>query len=301
MAEQRGHDCHVSKRDEDSSFHLLTNRDSCVGDDMAGFTPRQTVILPSIHFPCVVWVRDDTVGTPNEHVFIQVDAPLTIDTTSELPLSFDYEGVEFSRYCGFFYLPTVKSEAEFASFWDYLGEEYDRMTDPKLHEGVYNLLARKIGLPCPTPLIILDYGVGTGLYTAKILSPPESHHVLYGVDISSTMVQLASLKGIRSARIAGGKLPYPNELFNAIVSCFTTHLFTDFSPFEEWFRVLKPGGKIAFNHRYPQPDFSQRFMEGLALIGFIDVVTDQHQISTSNKEWHLWLTTARKPLRLVGN
>jgi SAM-dependent methyltransferase len=274
--------------------------------DPAGSVRLEAVHLDGVSYPCTPIVLEKGSEITKPFVLLQVNAPLNIDTTKELPMTLRFGGIEYSRYCGFYYLPTHKSEAEFAVFWDFLGERFDLMIDSHLNERIYAIFAKNIEEIPSSTLRILDYGVGTGTYTLKLPHYLKRSDVdLFGVDISGEMVKIARRKGILAEKISNNIIPAPDCYFHAIVSCFVIHLFEgDFTPYEEWFRVIRRSGKIVFNHRYPERTakrlfpgcrFRDVYKSHLNDIGFVNIQTKNYHISTPNKEWDIWITCATKP------
>lgn len=97
-------------------------------------------------------------------------------------------------------------------------------------------------------LEVLDIGTGTGFLAIPIA---ELGHRVTGLDFSEEMVRLAAEKAVAKgldARFVIGraeKLPFADRVFDAIVSRNLLQYITNRQiVFEEWLRVLKPGGSI---------------------------------------------------------
>jgi demethylmenaquinone methyltransferase/2-methoxy-6-polyprenyl-1,4-benzoquinol methylase len=100
---------------------------------------------------------------------------------------------------------------------------------------------------------ILEIGVGTG---RNLSSLADTGCRLAGIDLSSGMARKAKTRLIREKRDClvsltigdAVHLPYPDGLFDGILSSFMLELFSEQEiaiVFTECRRVLKPGGKIS--------------------------------------------------------
>lgn len=92
----------------------------------------------------------------------------------------------------------------------------------------------------------LDLGCGTGLNSPTLI---ELGFDVTGVDISSKQLETAikenRLKNVVQADVAA--LPFENDSFDVIVSCYTHSDFDDWSgTMNEVSRVLKPGGQFLY-------------------------------------------------------
>lgn len=258
------------------------------------FVNKGVNFVEGIPFPCTIWEQNHKNKDSASLVFLELNAPLTTDT-NELPMHILWKGMQYSRYLGFYYLPTQKTERIFAGFWDFISSKYDQMTDPVFHDSIYSAFASRLNAMPLTRLKILDYGVGTGAYTINLIHRlPEKKLDLYGVDISTQMVKIAKQKGVKGKKIKQNIIPYPSNYFDAVISCFVIHLFDDFSPFVEWHRVLKESGIIVFNHRYPQQGYELVYQQNLEKIGFTEVLSEKIQVLTDLKGRDAWITVACK-------
>jgi len=103
---------------------------------------------------------------------------------------------------------------------------------------------------------VIDVGCGPG--TLTLLLAPIVKQVA-AVDFAEKMIELLKQKCDKfnvsnvDARVADGTaLPYPNERFDAALSCFGLFLFADRAKgLEEMYRVLKPGGKVMISSWAP--------------------------------------------------
>lgn len=95
---------------------------------------------------------------------------------------------------------------------------------------------------------VLDVACGTGLLSIK-LSDNGAH--VYGIDITEDMLKYAKQRFSDQGRTgefqiaSANELPYPNEMFDAVVSCYVPKYCDVEQHVAESYRVLKPGGVFA--------------------------------------------------------
>jgi ubiquinone/menaquinone biosynthesis C-methylase UbiE len=130
-----------------------------------------------------------------------------------------------------------------ASRWD------SNPTRVKIARDVGDAILREVKL---TPQMdVLDYGCGTGLLAIQL--QPHVHSVC-GADSSPAMVavlqdKIATLKpsNVSTQLVDFERGAHASGSYDLIVSSMVTHHVPDTAAlFREWFRLLNPGGKIAF-------------------------------------------------------
>jgi ubiquinone/menaquinone biosynthesis C-methylase UbiE len=99
---------------------------------------------------------------------------------------------------------------------------------------------------------VLDFGIGTA--TLSIMAYKSAPNVNYtGLDIDDKILKLAKSKiektgaAIQLIKYSGGKLPFPDNSFDRVISSLVIHHLTTEQKtevFAEFKRVLKPGGEV---------------------------------------------------------
>lgn len=108
-------------------------------------------------------------------------------------------------------------------------------------------------LPKNEKIKILDFGCGDGILI-KYMKRNNPKSLFYGVDVSKKIIQI-NKKKISFAKFYvtfdGGRLPFPNNSFDFIVSTdVIEHIYDTEYAFRELSRVLKPNGKILLSTPY---------------------------------------------------
>ncbi len=132
--------------------------------------------------------------------------------------------------------------------WNQVAGPYADLTDG-LTTGVSNSLLDAAGVAPDT--IVVDVASGPG-WTAAVATGRGATAI--GVDISQSMVEEASRRhpGIEFRLGSAEDLPIDDQSVDAVVSAFGMPHFADHAAFAaEAFRVLRPGGKLAFASWYP--------------------------------------------------
>jgi ubiquinone/menaquinone biosynthesis C-methylase UbiE len=127
---------------------------------------------------------------------------------------------------------------------------------------------------------ILDIATGAG-HTALTTAPHASH--VYALDLTPAMLvktqELAvsrDITNLTAALASGDRLPWPNESIDAITCRLALHHFTDASQaVEEWFRVLRPGGKVGLTDN--------------VVINNIEIANEYNQFEAKRDPSHHWV------------
>ena len=105
---------------------------------------------------------------------------------------------------------------------------------------------------------VLDIGTGTG-FLANMIA--EIGYESVGVDFSEGMLEIGrkntEARGVNVEYILadGETLPFPDNSFDALVNCRVVWtLLNPVKAFEEWKRVLKPGGVLLSFTRFSTPE-----------------------------------------------
>ncbi|WP_195909152.1 class I SAM-dependent methyltransferase [Microlunatus sp. Gsoil 973] len=142
-------------------------------------------------------------------------------------------------------------ESAAADTFDELADDYDA-------DGSHEQLARKLVVLAATgfngwhPRAVLDVGTGTGAAARSALATFPAAWVT-AVDISPAMIDRArALTGQDTGRnrirwLCAPAIPFPAPDGSAdLVLCASTLHFLGISAFDDWQRVLRPGGLAAF-------------------------------------------------------
>jgi len=101
----------------------------------------------------------------------------------------------------------------------------------------------------PEVLKVLDLGCGDGLVGESL--KVHGFTTIVGMDISAKMLEIAAAKDIYLALSEVDlmqKLPAATGAYD-VMSCVGTTTYLDPTVFEEWLRVVKPGGILVFTHK----------------------------------------------------
>ena len=120
---------------------------------------------------------------------------------------------------------------------------YDGGVMGKASQRFYNLLIREVELP--PGAAVLDVGCGTGTILKRIADKTDITG--YGTDIAENMIAEAKKKcpQMSFAIASCDKLPFGDQVFDAVTACLAYHHFNNKEGFAEVaVRVLKPGGVL---------------------------------------------------------
>jgi ubiquinone/menaquinone biosynthesis C-methylase UbiE len=122
---------------------------------------------------------------------------------------------------------------------------YDDSPLRPAYESAHEAVLGSVGRLLPRPRRVLDLGCGTGLllHRAARLFPDAS---LVGVDPSGGMLATAAARdGLRLVRASAERLPFPDAVFDVVLSTMSMRHWTDRAAgVREVGRVLAPGGVV---------------------------------------------------------
>jgi SAM-dependent methyltransferase len=146
------------------------------------------------------------------------------------------------------------------SAYEELAEAYSAMSDTKPHNAYYERPATLSLLPDVSGRRVLDVGSGPGVYARTMLERGAADVV--GVELSPRMIEFARQRTggrvqFHQADIARG-LPFlMDETFDIVVAPLVIGYVRELRPvFQEFHRVLAPGGVLVFSDQHPFGDFS---------------------------------------------
>ncbi|NHN33382.1 class I SAM-dependent methyltransferase [Paenibacillus agricola] len=143
--------------------------------------------------------------------------------------------------------------------YDKLAKDYEKHVDTQSgHNAYYERPAMMKLMPNDmNQLAVLDAGCAAGWYTEQLIKRGAQ---VTAVDLSPAMVEACKRRVGNEAAVftcdLAETLPFENGTFNLIVSSLTLHYIDDWVPtFQEFDRILKPGGQLMFSIHHPFMDF----------------------------------------------
>ncbi len=142
------------------------------------------------------------------------------------------------------------SEQERSSFvgklFDHTASDYDRI-DRLLALGsgpwYRNQALQRAGLK--PGMRIVDIGVGTGLVAREAVTLVGDPALVVGVDPSAGMMACANLPGVQLIEGRAEAIPFPDASFDFLSMGYALRHLSDLAAvFNEFHRVLKPGGRL---------------------------------------------------------
>ena len=141
------------------------------------------------------------------------------------------------------YIPALK--------YDWLTRIYDPVLQLTMPERKFkNALINQMNVQANDK--VLDFGCGS-LTLSIMAALKHTRSEFYGVDIDEKILSIAKKKvtgaglTIEAKLYDGGRLPYPDNFFDKVMSSLVFHhltLIQKYSALKEIFRVLKPSGTV---------------------------------------------------------
>lgn len=142
--------------------------------------------------------------------------------------------------------------------YDSIAADYAAKVDAAPYNALYERPAMLGLLPDLSGLRILDAGCGSGWYAEQLI---RRGAVVTGIDASAAMVDHARKRLAASSNVTidvadlADRLPFPDDVFDGVVSPLVLHYLEDFRPaLKEMRRVLVPGGWLQFSTHHPAAD-----------------------------------------------
>ncbi|MBI3548102.1 MAG: class I SAM-dependent methyltransferase [Elusimicrobia bacterium] len=129
----------------------------------------------------------------------------------------------------------------------------------------------------------LEVGCGSGVFTEKVA---RSGAQITATDLSEDLLQLARGKNIPNAKIETAdahKLAYPSGSFDVVYGSSILHHLDVRRALEEFFRVLKPGGRLAF----AEPNMMNPQIAVMKNVGFVKRRMGESPDETAFFRWRL--------------
>ena len=147
--------------------------------------------------------------------------------------------------------------------WSLYAKVYDVINENVPYVNMLDQIVDELNLSKqPTENIyMLDAGCGTGNIEGRILQSPNKIEVL-GIDSSTAMLERAKVKHRHNPRVKfqradlNGSLPFTNNCFQRVVSVNALYpLDHPEQTLKEFFRVLRPDGKLVFANPHDHTSF----------------------------------------------
>ena len=182
------------------------------------------------------------------------------------------------------------------------GEAYEKLADSyaaraptKPHNAYYERPATLSLLGDVAGKRVLDAGCGPGVYAEELVGRGAE---VVGFDASGRMVELARERLRGQAEIYRANLEEPlawleDESFDLVVSALAMDYVEEWGvPFAEFYRVLRPGGRLVFSVEHPTFKFVEQVYEGEG---------SYFETALGGMEWRgfderVWMPSYRRPL-----
>jgi SAM-dependent methyltransferase len=146
------------------------------------------------------------------------------------------------------------------SAYDELGDEFVRRAEESPYNAYYDRPNTLSALGPVRGLSVLDAGCGPGVYAEQLVKDGAT---VVGFDASIEMVNRARSRLGDTATIdqlrLDERLPYPAASFDRALCALAIHYSSDRAmTFREFFRVLKPGGRVILSTQHPTVDWLRK-------------------------------------------
>ncbi|MFB6104731.1 MAG: class I SAM-dependent methyltransferase [Halobacteriaceae archaeon] len=173
--------------------------------------------------------------------------------------------------------------------YDAIAEEYATETEASAYNA-HHAFPGTTSLVPDTTGHVLDAGCGTGQYTTWLR---DQGFAVTGIDASREMLAHATDRvtdvDVCQADL-GTDLPFTDDSFDGVLSALVLNYLRDWDPiFEEFARVLRPGGFLVVCVTHPFDEFPLAEAESYFEVG------------ARTKEWSVDIPYYRRPLTAVLN
>ena len=142
--------------------------------------------------------------------------------------------------------------------YEKLAQYYFEFVDTKPYNAYYERPGLLALLPEVAGKRVLDAGCAAGWYTAWLLDRGAE---VTALDMSPTMIEMTRRRVGDRAKLVQADMNEPlsffeDQSFDLVLSSLALHYLKDWEPvLGEFFRILKPGGKLAFSVHHPFMDY----------------------------------------------
>lgn len=186
-------------------------------------------------------------------------------------------------------------EPEPREVYEKLADSYAARAPTKPHNAYYERPATLSLLGDVAGKRVLDAGCGPGIYAEELVIRGAE---VVSFDASERMVELARERLRDRAEVSHANMEEPlswleDGSFDLVVSALTMDYVKDWDdPLAEFYRVLKPGGKLVFSVEHPTFKFVEQVYEGEG---------NYFETTLGGMEWtgfgeRVWMPSYRRPL-----
>jgi SAM-dependent methyltransferase len=182
--------------------------------------------------------------------------------------------------------------------YEKLADSYAARAPTKPHNAYYERPATLSLLGEVAGKRVLDAGCGPGIYAEELVARGAE---VVGFDASGRMVELARERLGGRAEISQANLEEPlawlqDDSFDLVVSALTMDYVENWNvPLAEFYRVLKPAGRLVFSVEHPTFKFIEQVHEGEG---------SYFETALGGMEWRgfaerVWMPSYRRPLGVM--